>query len=360
MKKRLDHRAFLNRGTRLGSYTIDAFVGEGAAALIYHMLNDQGESFAAKILRPSLTNEPYVRDKFLAESRILSRLDHPNILTYVEALEIDRLLIAVFEYVEGSNLDEYLPLHQSGLSEVLTFQIARQVTEALVYASGQGVIHRDLKPANILLRQQADGSLQAVVADFGLAKAMGSTVKTQTGMRIGTMAYMAPEQIKDSSRVDQRTDIYAMGVTLYECLTGALPFPYQSVLEMMKAQLGKAIPSVRHHHPDLSPEWDEIIAKACAKEREDRYQSAQEMLDALLRFGHKVGFLKRSTTALPPCSQTSPTSTQQPSLSILETTASDTRLDQPAFAFPPPSAAEMPTGLDPTVLESDQTLISAP
>lgn len=276
-------------------------LGEGAAAVIYKVSNvHTGRVFAAKVLRQSVAKSEFVKDKFLAETHILQVLDHPNIVRVYDSYRSDEIAACIMQYVEGSTLEQYLPLHPGGLSEVLTYSLAVQVIDAMRYAHAQNIVHRDLKPSNILLQQESDGNLRAYVADFGLAKAISAEVKTQTGLRIGTMAYMAPEQIQDSSRVDHRADIYALGVSLYECLTGVLPFNFRSMVQVIQAQMGQPIPSVLHHRVDVSPRWDTIIAKACEKRREDRYDSASEMLRALRKLGDELGLTSRSTIAISP------------------------------------------------------------
>ena len=276
-------------------------MGEGAAAVIYKVSNvHTGLVFAAKVLRQSVAKSEFVKDRFLAETRILQGLDHPNIVRVHDSYRSDRLAACIMQYVEGSTLEQYLPLHPGGLSEVLTYSLAMQVVDAMRYAHAQKIVHRDLKPSNILLQQEADGNLRAYVADFGLAKALATGVKTQTGLRVGTMAYMAPEQIKDSSRVDERADLYALGISLYECLTGVLPFNFRSMVQIIDAQMNQPVPSVLHHRVDVSPRWDTIIAKACEKRREERFESATAMLKALRQLGDELGLTARSTIAISP------------------------------------------------------------
>lgn len=302
MSSTQDNDVRLKAGQRLGGYVVLGEVGRGASAVIYQVRHqDSGQEFAAKVLRPSVAKQDYVKHKFLSELEILRELQHPNVITLVDSYRDDNHIACIMELVRGSTLEEYLPLHPGGLSEVLTMSVALQVVDAMTYAHSHGIVHRDLKPSNILLQQEDSGSLRAYVGDFGLAKALGKESKTRTGLRVGTIAYMAPEQIQDSSRVDARADVYALGVTLYECLTGNLPFPLPSMYEVMQAQLTKDMPSVCHRRVDVSPGWDNIIQAASKKDREERITSI-ELLNRLQGLARQLGLVDRTTVAISPVS----------------------------------------------------------
>lgn len=294
-----DH--ILATGTWLGDFEVIAPIDEGATAVVYKVSHgNTGKLYAAKVLKASLAEQPMVRERFRGEAEILTKLEHPNLVQVAELIDKGNVLACVMDFIEGSTLADYLKLHRGGLSEVLALSIFRQLTDAVAYAHSQGVVHRDLKPTNIMLTQKADGSLHAFVTDFGLAKILSRALKTVTGMQIGTIAYMAPEQIQDSSRVDGRADIYALGITLYECLTGALPYPYKSVYKIMEAHLNQKVPPVRRHRIDLSREWDQLIAQATHKDIERRFSSASAMLAALSTLARKLGLEDRTTRPITP------------------------------------------------------------
>lgn len=292
----------LSPGSALGPYVVQDYLASGATATLYRVRDTRdGHVFAAKVMGPELSRNDILRERFVSEAEVLKLFDHPNIVRLHDALsDANGNPVFIMEYIDGSTLDEYLPLHPGGLSEVLTLSIAIQLLDALVYAHARGVVHRDLKPSNVLLEQDHFGGLKAYIADFGLAKIVDSRSKTATGLRLGTIAYMAPEQVRDSSRVDPRADIYALGITLYECLTGALPFPHASLREVLESQLTKPVPPVRNQRLDLSPEWDHIIARACAKEREERFADAATMLAEIGKLSRSLSLDERTTQAVAP------------------------------------------------------------
>jgi serine/threonine protein kinase len=298
----------LPSGAALGPYVVQDYIASGATSTLYRVRHAKdGHIFAAKIMSAALYQDPIMRERFILESEVLKVFDHPHIVRLHDILtSATGDPIFIMEFVDGSTLEAYIPLHPGGLSEVLTLSIGIQLLDALVYAHERGVVHRDLKPSNVLLEQDHFGGLKAYVADFGLAKILDARAKTATGLRLGTIAYMAPEQVRDSSRVDARADIYALGITLYECLTGTLPFPHASLRDILEAHLTTPIPPVRNQRLDLSPEWDHIITRACAKDRDDRYASAPAMLADLGKLSRTLSLDERTTQAVAPIRLSSP------------------------------------------------------
>jgi serine/threonine-protein kinase len=232
---------------------------------------------AIKVLRPELA-AAVGADRFLREIEIAARLNHPNILPLHDSGEADGLLFYVMPYVEGESLRDRLAREsQLPLNEAV--QIAREVGDALGYAHTQGLIHRDIKPENVLFQAG-----HAVVADFGIARAIteaGGTRLTETGLAVGTMAYMSPEQAVGDSEIDARSDIYALGCVLFEMLAGDTPFAADNPQAMLAEKVVGTAASLRDVRKDLPPTIDEVVQHALAKEPIKRYVTPADFTDAL-------------------------------------------------------------------------------
>jgi len=235
---------------------------------------------AIKLLHPFLADDPEFKDRFEREARNVAKLRHPHI---VQVYDFDtdaesESYYMVMELIEGETLKDRLTKLSDTrlpLSEVL--RIIREATEALSYAHARGMIHRDVKPANLML--DSDG--RVVLTDFGIAKIVtGNQQLTASGGMVGTPAYMAPEQGLGEAG-DERSDIYSLGVILYQLMTGRLPFDADSPLALILKHMNEDIPSPRQFNPDISPAMEEIIYKAMAKDPEERFQTADEMLAQL-------------------------------------------------------------------------------
>jgi serine/threonine-protein kinase len=261
----------LKIGQLFGDYRIDAKLGAGGMGDVYKVTNRLTDvSDAAKVLKPELTSDAE-RERFLREIRTLARLKHPNIVDLRTALTDGEQVMMVIEYVDGESLGK---AHDKLQEPEAILKIAKQLLGAFDYAHRQGVIHRDIKPENIMITK--DG--QVKILDFGIAKIVQEQGITPVGFILGSPRYMSPEQIKEEP-LDHRTDIYSLGIVLYEVVTGKAPFDGAIFTMMYKhVHVPPAAPS--DHVP--IPSWlNEVILRAIAKKPEDRFSSAREMLEAL-------------------------------------------------------------------------------
>jgi hypothetical protein len=260
-----------------GRYRIERLLGTGGTAAVYLAQDPRHDrQVAIKVLRPEVALA-LGADRFLREIRIAARLNHPHILPLHDSGEADGLLYYVMPYVAGESVRERL-VRQRQVPVEDAVQIARQVASALSHAHAHGIVHRDIKPENILLQ---DG--MALVADFGLARALTEAKEgqiTETGVVMGTPAYMSPEQASGSPAVDGRTDIYALGCVLYEMLSGSPPFPGENAAAVLARHISDPVPPLRT--PQQIPgDVVEAVRTALAKRPEDRFQHASHFLRAL-------------------------------------------------------------------------------
>jgi serine/threonine-protein kinase len=243
-----------------------------ARVFLAHDLKYERE-VAVKVLRPDLAAEVGAA-RFLKEIQIAARLHHPHILPLYDSDQMDDLVFYVMPYVKGESLKQRIARErQLPVGDAL--QIAREVADALSYAHGAGVVHRDIKPANILL-----DAGHAVVADFGIARAMG-VGDTTTGHVVGTPAYMSPEQVEDSKYLDARTDIYSLGCVLYEMLVGEAPFRGSTLTAVIANRLSSPAPSPRVARELVPEAVDTAVRKAMANTPADRFSTASQFADAL-------------------------------------------------------------------------------
>ena len=229
---------------------------------------------ALKFLPHGLDAHEPERARFLQEARAAAILNHPNICTIHDIQEHDGQQFIVMEYVEGKTLREIVPVKK--MQDAITYAI--QIAEALQEAHTHGIVHRDIKAENIMVNSKN----QVKVMDFGLAKLKGSLKLTKTSSTIGTLAYMAPEQIQ-GGEVDARSDIFSFGVVLYEMLTGHLPFRGEHEAAMMYSIVNEEPEPLQHYVPDAPSELLHILDRALEKDREERYQTVHEMLIDLRR-----------------------------------------------------------------------------
>lgn len=267
-------------GKRLdGRYEIHEIIGVGGMAVVYKAYDNIDQKIVAvKILKDEyLTNEEFKR-RFKNESKAIAVLSHPNIVKVLDVSFGDRLQYIVMEYVEGITLKEYI--EQQGrvkIREALYFVM--QILRALQHAHDKGIVHRDIKPQNIMLI--SNGTLK--VTDFGIATFSRDETKTMTGTAIGSVHYISPEQAKGSV-TDAKSDIYSVGVVLYEMLTGSLPFQSENAVSVALMQLQQEPKRPRELNPDIPIGLEQIVMKAMQKNTADRYQSAAEMLVDLGEF----------------------------------------------------------------------------
>jgi eukaryotic-like serine/threonine-protein kinase len=259
-------------------YSLEGEVARGGMATVY-LARDTAthQPLAVKVMHPRLATA-LGAERFLREIEIVSSMDHPGIVPLRQSGNVKGILYYIMPYVEGESLharlqrEKRLPLDDA-------LRITHDVAAALGYAHSRGVLHRDVKPENILL---AGG--HALVADFGLARAIGAAdyqKLTETGIIVGTIFYMSPEQLKEDRGLDQRADIYSLGCILFEMLTGAPPYTGTSLRDVALKILRAPIPSVQRVRPEVPAAVDQAIAKALAKALTDRFASMPEFAAAL-------------------------------------------------------------------------------
>src|SRR5215211_370974 len=283
----------LENGVNVEGYRIDRLIGEGGMGVVYEATQlSLDRKVALKLLSAELSVDAGFRERFRHEARIQGALDHPNIVTVHEAGESDYGLFIAMELIRGATLKDLIVGRE--LDAGRTLRIVSQVAEALDSAHDAGLIHRDIKPHNILVR--AGRRDHAYLADFGVTKVRGGTNLTKTGHFVGTVDYMAPEQIRGEPAT-RETDIYALGTVLYECLSGAVPFPKDSDVAVMYAHLADPPPRLTEERPELPPELDAVISKALAKNPGDRYSSAARMMES---FEEALGDQAKAAITIPP------------------------------------------------------------
>jgi serine/threonine protein kinase len=276
----------------IGKYTITRKIGEGGMASVYEGIHEKlGTKVAIKILSPILARNPQLRQRFENEANFMASLSHPHITRVLDVEEQDDTLAIIMELLEGEDLD--VRVKRTGpLSTTEVKMIFTQVLNAFDYAHSKGIVHRDIKPANIFI----DKNNQVKILDFGIAKLFGTgNEMTQTGTQMGTPVYMSPEQVRGEKSIDHRSDIYALGVTLYFTLTGKAPYESaeESSFEIFTKIVNEPIPTLSDN-----PTFDAIIQKAASKDRNARYQSVEEMRKEL-EVSDSASSVEVSTTQKP-------------------------------------------------------------
>jgi serine/threonine-protein kinase len=263
----------------IGRYRIEGRLGRGAIGAVYLGRDDAGLPVAIKTLALGREFEhealAEARRRFVREAETAGRLDHPDIVRIFDAGETDELAYIAMEFVPGRDLLAYTQ-PESLLPAADAVAIAARVADALAYAHRQGVVHRDIKPANVMVDTQA-GVVK--VTDFGLAQVVDVS-RTRTGLMLGSPSYMAPEQLT-GARTDGRTDLYALGVMLFELLTGVLPHASGSMAELMRRIVNEPAPDVRTLRPDLPEALAGALARALAKDPAARHADGTAMAEAL-------------------------------------------------------------------------------
>ena len=276
-------------GTVLGDrYQIEEIIGEGGMGRVYlaqHKL--LGKRFALKVLHPELAANRELAERFVREARAASSIESDHVVDISDfGLLPDGTGYFVMEYLDGKDLEERLD-DEGPQSADFTRRIGVQVADAIRGAHAETIVHRDLKPSNIVIAQRK-GKDFCKILDFGIAKSptsdsggSGQTLVTQVGVMMGTPHYMAPEQI--DGEVDPRSDIYALGIVLFEMLAGNPPFDAESIAELLAKQKWSAPPSIHEAYADADcpPELEAVVRKCLEKKPEDRYQEAGEVIEAL-------------------------------------------------------------------------------
>jgi predicted Ser/Thr protein kinase len=267
-------------GRTLGAYQVLGVLGKGGMGEVYQGVA-ANKVVAIKILPPDLAQQDDFRKRFEREGYALAQLNHPHIVRFYEAGETDNVAFMALEFIEGRELTEVIRLeHPMSLEDA--HALLADCAAALDYAHAQGFIHRDIKPSNIMVRPTSDNEeVEAIVMDFGVAKMRDSTtLLTGTGA-IGTIDYMAPEQILAAKEVDARADVYALGIVAYEMLTGKRPFQGNPG-QVLFAHLQQPAPDIRDVRPELSAQIAHALEKALAKDPTERFATASDFVAALV------------------------------------------------------------------------------
>ncbi len=263
-------------GQRLGQYQITALLGRGGMATVYRARQTSiDRDVAVKVIKPDLIESEEFKVRFNREAKVIAALSHPHILKVFDYGQHGDVVYLVMELLSGGSLADLL----RGGARLEPAEVARlldQIASALDYAHRRGIVHRDLKPQNVLLDEERN----ALLTDFGIAKLLSETTAlTQSGIAMGTPAYMSPEQWRGQS-VDGRADVYALGVMLYEMLAGRVPFMGDTPYSMMHMHIFEALPNIRTARPELPEAVQSVLSVSMAKDRELRFNTAGEMANA--------------------------------------------------------------------------------
>lgn len=295
----------------LGRYEIRERLGTGGMARVFKGYDRNLDRVVAiKVLHEHLADDPTFKERFEREAKFIASLNHPNIVQLfdynTQSLDGQQIYYMVMSYISGPTLRDVLnSLAQSSrfLDHERVLNLMLNLTSALGYAHAQGMVHRDVKPANILLNERNE----AVLTDFGIARLAQSSGLTQEGLTVGTPAYMSPEQATGDS-VDARSDLYALGVILYEMLTGRPPFADDGSISVLLKHLNDPVPSLSQYAHLDNPYLDAVVSKSLAKDPADRYQSAYQFVEDLrAAFSGQMPEVTRTpefTRAIPPISVT--------------------------------------------------------
>ena len=323
----------MNIGERIGDYEIVEVLGQGGMGQVYKVKNVLSERIEAmKVLLPNTETDSDLAERFLREIKVQAAFDHPNIAKLYTALRASNQLLMVMEYVEGTSLEKLLAKGPLLVGDAVNY--ASQVLDALAYAHGRGVVHRDIKPANMM--RTSDGQIKLL--DFGIAHMANSNL-TQAGTTVGSLFYMSPEQVKGGP-ADPRSDLYSLGIVLYEMVTGKRPFVGDSASAIMTAHLQQTPVAPNDMVPWVLGPLNEIILMAVAKDPAARFQSAAAFRNALKNVSTKE--------------------TDQAKTQVMATKTTPLPVVQPSPATtPPPANAVQPGAPQPQAFQASQPRIAA-
>ena len=284
----------ISPGENVGPYRVVEQLGSGGMATVYKGYQPSLDRYVAiKVMHPMFKGNPQFFERFKREARIVAKLEHPNIIPIHDFNEHKGEAYLVMRYVEGDTLKPHMEGQPMPSDEVL--RVIRPVCSALNYAHSQGVLHRDIKPSNIMVT--TDGSI--FVTDFGLARMVEAGESTLSqDMMVGTPQYISPEQAQGVKDLDGRTDIYSLGVVLYEMLTGRVPFSADTPFATVHDHIYTPLPPPSSVNPNINPAVERMLLKALAKNPEDRYPTAKDLFEAV------ETALAAQITQLPPVAQT--------------------------------------------------------
>ena len=260
-------------GNIVGKYKIIRLIGEGGMASVYEAEHEMlGTKVAIKVLNPILSANAQIKERFRNEAKLMASLDHPNITKVIDFDEQPQQLSIVMEFLNGEDLNDKIkrngPLTEKEITDVFS-----QTLSAFQYAHEKGIVHRDIKPSNIFILKNG----HVKILDFGIAKLFGQgNEMTQTGTQMGTPIYMSPEQVKADKSIDHRSDIYSLGITFFELVTGKVPFEGNNQITVAMRHIKEKFPSPRQWIPSTPRAIERIILKACRKNPLDRYRTVLE------------------------------------------------------------------------------------
>lgn len=337
----------LSPGARIGKYRILAHIATGGMGAVYQARDENlGRIVALKVLARELTSNELLVERFKREARHAARMSHKNIVTLYESDSADGDHYLAMEYIEGIDLSEYIR-RKGKLDPEESRRIIIQACKALAHAASMGITHRDIKPSNFLLAND-EGRCRVKLTDLGLARMSNEEEfrVTRAGTTVGTVDYMAPEQARDASLADVRSDIYSLGCTFYHMLAGEPPFAKGGIGERVYQHLAADPPDVRIHNPAVSPGLWTVLRRMLAKHPDDRFQSPNEVIEALRSLTKPVA----PSQLLPDSEDTPavelgegpavrpPDSSQETAMAIQATTHGT-----PEISEPRPKAPEKPT-----------------
>ena len=267
--------AHLEVGKVIGDYQIVSLIGQGGMGKVFkvrNLISDRTE--AMKVLLPDLDPSPELAERFLREIKVVAGLEHPNIASLRTALRSGNQLLMIMEFVDGHSLNELLAIDR--FDETRAVHIANQVLNALAHAHRLGVVHRDVKPSNILVGLGD----RVKLTDFGIASRTGDPKLTAAGTALGSLYYMSPEQMR-AEPLDARSDLYSVGATLYEMITGIRPVPGESFYSILKAHAETRPKPMIHLVPGITPALSSVAERSLEKAPQSRFQSAEEFQAAL-------------------------------------------------------------------------------
>jgi serine/threonine protein kinase len=277
-----------------GRYELHELVGSGGMSNVFRAHDRLLErSVAIKVLHEQYSSDEDYVERFRREARSVAQLAHPNIVTVIDRGEEDGRQYIVFEYVEGENLKGLLSHGALPVDQALRYGL--QIAGALDFAHKRGLVHRDVKPQNVLLTEEGEPK----VTDFGIARSVDVQSVTQSGTVLGTSDYIAPEQAR-GEQVDQRTDIYSLGVMLYELLTGEVPYSGDNFVAVAMQHLHEPVPSVLDQGRDVPVRLDLAVQRAMAKHPADRFESMEGLIDELDRCFGELGSDDEATRIVRP------------------------------------------------------------
>jgi serine/threonine-protein kinase len=290
-------------GTLLsGVYTIQSVLGEGGMGVVYRAHDaSRDRTIALKCLHTNLAGDVGIRRRFVREARVLRSFSHPHVVTVYDFIEQGHLLGIVMEHVEGPNLARHLARWRGRMPLREVREVFACVLDAVEAAHRAGIVHRDLKPENVLIAQ-SPGRIDPKIVDFGIARILEGTTYTVSGALLGTCRYMSPEQVKRPEAVDHRSDIYSLGVTLYELVTGKAPFEGGNHFALMMSHVSETPKPPSRDRPDVPAALERLILDALAKDPADRPATCAEFRERLLDAIEEHPALTASTvsTSSPP------------------------------------------------------------